>query len=126
MTGDVPVDAARRERDNRTMGDPLDFYLDEGGWPYPDDDGDEDAGGPVDERSLWDDDLVALHAVSPHLLDDLSDDERAVVVARFGLAGGEPMTMAEVAATLGLSPWRARGLLAGGIASLRSSLGEAP
>ena len=31
-----------RGRDNRIMGDPLDFYLDEGGWPYPDEDVDED------------------------------------------------------------------------------------
>ena len=106
------------------MGDPLDFYLDEGGWPYPDDDVDGDAGGPADPRASSDDDLVALHALYPHLLDGLTDTERAVVVARFGLGGAEPMTMSQVAASLGMSPWRARGLLAGGIASLRTTLGE--
>ena len=108
------------------MGDPLDFYLDEGGWPYPDEDVDGDTGGPADLRAISDDDLVALHALSPHVLDGLTNTERAVVVARFGLGEAEPMTMAEVAATLGMSPWRARGLLAGGIASLRSTLGETP
>lgn len=107
------------------MGEPLDFYLDEGGWPYPDD-GDEDTTGPIDLRSGSDDDLVALHAVAPHLLDGLSETERAVVVARFGLGGDEPMTMAEVAATLGMSPGRTRGILAGGLANLRATLGDAP
>jgi hypothetical protein len=116
----------RAGRDNRTMGDPLDFYLDEGGWPYPDEDVDGDAGGPADLRATSDDDLVALHALSPHLLDPLTEAERAVVVARFGLGGAPPMTMSQVADTLGMSPWRARGLLAGGIASLRSTLRETP
>ena len=106
------------------MGDPLDFYLDEGGWPYPDEDGDGGAGGPADPRASSDDDLVALHALSPHLLDGLTDTERAVVVARFGLGDAAPMTMSQVAASLGMSPWRARGLLAGSIATLRSTIGE--
>jgi hypothetical protein len=108
------------------MGDPLDFYLDEGGWPYPDEDLDGDAGGPADLRAISDDDLVALHAHSPHFLDGLTEAERAVIVARFGLGGAEPMTMSQVAATLGMSPWRTRGLLADSIDTLRATLGETP
>jgi DNA-directed RNA polymerase sigma subunit (sigma70/sigma32) len=106
------------------MGDPLDFYIDEGGWPYPDDGDDDRVTGPEDLRSGSDDDLVALHAIAPHLFDGLTPTQRAVVVARFGLGGDAPMTLAEISATLGLSPSRTRGYLAGGLASLRTTLGE--
>ena len=64
------------------MGDPLDFYIDEGGWPYPDDGDDDRVTGPEDLRSGSDDDLVALHAIAPHLFDGLTPTQRAVVVAR--------------------------------------------
>ena len=107
------------------MGDPLDFYTNEGGWPYPDDGDDDDrVTDPEDLRSGSDDDLVALHAIAPHLFDGLTPTQRAVVVARFGLGGGEPMTLAEISTTLGLTPSRTRGYLAGGLASLRTTLGE--
>jgi DNA-directed RNA polymerase sigma subunit (sigma70/sigma32) len=106
------------------MGDPLDFYTNEGGWPYPDDGDDDRVTDPEDLRSGSDDDLVALHAIAPHLFDSLTPTQRAVVVARFGLGGGEPMTLAEISTTLGLTPSRTRGYLAGGLASLRTTLGE--
>jgi DNA-directed RNA polymerase sigma subunit (sigma70/sigma32) len=107
------------------MGDPLDFYLDEGGWPYPDDSGDDDGTRgpePVDVRSDADDDLVALHALSPQALADLTEVERAAVVARFGLGGGAPMTMVELRAALGLSRDRTRAVLTDGLDKLRTAL----
>jgi DNA-directed RNA polymerase sigma subunit (sigma70/sigma32) len=106
------------------MGDPLDFYIDEGGWPYPDDGDDDRVTGPEDLRAGSDDDLVALHALEPHVLDALTPTERSAVVARFGLDGAEPMTMAEVAEVLGLSLGRTRVALTNGVARLRSSLGD--
>jgi DNA-directed RNA polymerase sigma subunit (sigma70/sigma32) len=111
------------------MGDPLDF-IDEGGWPYPDDDGDGDASPrrrtrePADLRSDADDDLVALHALDPRALASLSEEERAVVSARFGLDGRDPMTMAQVGTALGLSRGRCRTALAGGLGKLRGALGD--
>jgi DNA-directed RNA polymerase sigma subunit (sigma70/sigma32) len=111
-------------RDKWCMGDPLDFYIDEGGWPYPDDGDDDRVTGPEDLRATSDDDLVALHALEPHVLDSLTPTERAAVVARFGLDGTEPMTLAEVAESLGLSEGRARVAVANGVARLRSALGD--
>ena len=111
------------------MGDPLDF-IDEGGWPYPDDDGDGNpgnarpAGEAVDLRSDADDELVALHALSPRALATLSDEERAVVAARFGLDGHDPMTMQQLAAALGLSRARCRTALSGGLGKLRGALAD--
>jgi DNA-directed RNA polymerase sigma subunit (sigma70/sigma32) len=109
------------------VGDPLDFHLDEGGWPYPDEvDDDARTIEPADQRSDADDDAVALHALTPHALGGLSAPERAAVVARFGLDGKEPMTMAEVQASLGVSRDQARLALAGGLAKLRTALGDPP
>lgn len=107
------------------MGDPLDFYIDEGGWPYPDDGDDDRVTGPADLRADSDDDLVSLHALEPHVLDSLTPTERAALVARFGLDGADPMTMTEVADSLGLSPGRTREAVASGLARLRSALGDA-
>ncbi len=105
------------------MGDPLDF-VDEGGWPYPDDDDAVRIPEPVDHTSDTDDDLVALHALTPRALASLSDVERAVVTARFGLAGQAPMTMPELGASLGLSRARCRTALSGGLGKLRWALGN--
>jgi DNA-directed RNA polymerase sigma subunit (sigma70/sigma32) len=115
------------------MGDPFDFFLDESGWPYPDegDDGEKPRDGeerrdhePADVRFGTDEDAVALHALTPQVLARLSRTERAAVVARFGLDGGDPMTMAELSESLGLSRDRARVALFGGLAKLRSVLGD--
>jgi DNA-directed RNA polymerase sigma subunit (sigma70/sigma32) len=115
------------------MGDPFDFFIDESGWPYPDegDDGDErrdrdrdQAHEPADVRFGTDEDAVALHALTPQVLARLSRTERAAVVARFGLDGHDPMTMAELSASLGVSRDRARVALFGGLTKLRSVLGE--
>jgi DNA-directed RNA polymerase specialized sigma24 family protein len=110
------------------MGDPFDFFIDEGGWPYPDADdaGDLRARGPepIDLRSDADDDLVALHALAPRALAELSDLERAAVTARFGLTGSAPMTMSELGDSLGLSRDRTRVVLAEGLGKLRSALAD--
>ncbi len=105
------------------MGDPFDF-IDEGGWPYPDDGADDRPLEPIDPRGDADDDAVALHALSPRVLASLSDVERAAVSARFGLDGGEPRTLAEVGASLDLSPSRTRDLLAGALGKLRAALAD--
>jgi DNA-directed RNA polymerase sigma subunit (sigma70/sigma32) len=105
------------------MGDPLDF-VDEGGWPYPDEDPDTREPEPVDLRSDADDDLVALHALSPRALAPLSDDERAVVAARFGLDGHDPMSVDRLGPALGMSRARCRAALASGLVKLRDVLGD--
>ena len=105
------------------MGDPLDF-IDEGGWPYPDDVVDARRPEPIDVRSDADDDLVALHALSPRALALLSPVERAAIAARFGLDGNDPQTMVELRASLGLSRERTRVALSGGLDKLRSALSD--
>jgi DNA-directed RNA polymerase sigma subunit (sigma70/sigma32) len=105
------------------VGDPFDF-IDEGGWPYPDDVVDPRWPEPADLRSDADEDLVALHALTPHALAGLSDVERAAIVARFGLGGGAPMTMVQLRTSLGLSRDRTRTALSGGLDKLRSALSD--
>jgi DNA-directed RNA polymerase sigma subunit (sigma70/sigma32) len=105
------------------MGDPLDF-IDEGGWPYPDELVDARWPEPIDLRSDADDDLVALHALSPRALASLSPVERAAVAARFGLDGNGPLTMVELRTSLGLSRDRTRVALSGGLDKLRTALSD--
>jgi DNA-directed RNA polymerase sigma subunit (sigma70/sigma32) len=108
------------------MGDPFDF-ISEDGWPYPDDD---DAGTDdleaIDIRSDADDDLVALHALSPQALSVLSETERLVMTARFGLDGHEPRTLRELHDELGLSRERVRHALSDGLDKLRGALADTP
>jgi DNA-directed RNA polymerase sigma subunit (sigma70/sigma32) len=111
------------------MGDPFDFFLDESGWPYPDegDEGEERRERdhePADVRFGTDEDAIALHALTPQVLATLSRTERAAVVARFGLDGHDPMTMVELSESLGLSRDRTRVALFGGLTKLRSVLGD--
>jgi DNA-directed RNA polymerase sigma subunit (sigma70/sigma32) len=105
------------------MGDPLDF-MNEDGWPYPDDGDESDHLEPIDVRSDADDDLVALHALSPHSLLLLSDTEREVISARFGLDGQAPRTLQELHDELGLSRDKVRIALSDGLTKLRGALGE--
>jgi len=113
-------------RDNRSVGDPFDFYLDESGWPYPDEAEERPAEEPVDWRADADDDAVALHALTPQALAGLSRAEQAAVVARFGLDGHAPMTMTQLQTALGLSRDQTRLALTGGLAKLRTVLGDGP
>jgi hypothetical protein len=139
------VDIESRACDHCGMGNPLDF-VDEGGWPYPDD-GDGDGVGidglgfdgarrvpgdrpapwlaePADFRNNADDDAIALHALTARALAPLSPAERAAVVARFGLDGSEPLSMVELGTALGLSRDRTRAALAGGLGKLRDALSD--
>ncbi|MGH9184228.1 MAG: sigma factor-like helix-turn-helix DNA-binding protein [Acidimicrobiales bacterium] len=88
------------------------------GWPY--DDGDRD---PADPAADVDDDSIALHALTPQLLDELDPLERQVVTARFGLDGGRARSMKELCHDLGLPRSDVRMALGGGLAKLRSHLG---
>lgn len=60
------------------------------GWPYPD-----GAPEPVADDDI-DLDVLELRA-DPHLYDSLTDDERRVLLARFGLADGRARSMKELA-----------------------------
>jgi DNA-directed RNA polymerase sigma subunit (sigma70/sigma32) len=103
------------------MGDPFDF-ISEDGWPYRDDGDDAEDLEPIDLRSDADDDLVALHALPPHALLELTSTERLVVSARFGLDGHQPRTLRELHDELGLSRERVRHALADGLDKLRGVL----
>ncbi|HMG41740.1 MAG TPA: sigma factor-like helix-turn-helix DNA-binding protein [Acidimicrobiales bacterium] len=104
------------------MGDPLSF-MSEDGWPYPDDDDVAEQVEPVDLRYEADDDLVALHALPRHVVLDLTDDERAVIVRRFGFDGQPPCSLTEIHDQLGRPRREIREILLGGITKLRTELG---
>src|SRR3954453_7290877 len=73
------------------------------GWPYPDSDADIDLiDEPADFDAVFDDDVVNLHAMAPHLFDGLEPVERAVLSARYGLDGGPPRSMRQIQHSLGL------------------------
>lgn len=104
------------------MGDPLSF-MSEDGWPYPDDDDVAEQVEPVDLRYETDDDLVALHALPRHVVLDLTDTERAVIVRRFGFDGQPPCSLTEIHDQLGMSRREIREILLGSITKLRTELG---
>lgn len=96
------------------------------GWPYPDQDADEGVDQLeelIDVASDTDDDLVSLHAASPHLLDGLGPVERAVITARYGLDGREPRTIREIQHDLDLPRADLRVALGDGLAKLRAQVG---
>jgi RNA polymerase sigma factor (sigma-70 family) len=59
------------------------------------------------------------------LLPSLEDDDRAVLVLRFGLGGAAPMTLASVARTLGVSPDAVRQRQTRGLRTLRRAMDPA-
>jgi DNA-directed RNA polymerase sigma subunit (sigma70/sigma32) len=89
------------------------------GWPYPDVEEEPDA---LDVDAELDDDLVSLHALAPHLFDDLSPLERLVICSRFGLDGRTAVSMKSLQQELGLSRAELRGALGGGLGKLRTHL----
>ena len=90
----------------------------EGGWPYPD-------SGPevVDPQGEADDDIVSLHAASGHLFDGLSDVERRVITAHYGLDGHAACSMKELHTELGLTRAELREVLGSGLGKLRARFG---
>jgi hypothetical protein len=93
------------------------------GWPYPDGDAvDGDLCDPADLDAESDDELLSLHGLGAHLLDGLTDLERAVVAGRFGLDGRPARTMKALHAELGLSRAELRPILGDALAKLRRHL----
>ena len=90
----------------------------EDGWPYPD-----ELVEVTDHSADVDDDLVSLHAGSPHLLDELDDAERQVVTAHYGLDGRPPRTMKQLRNQTGMSRAEVRTDLGTVLEKLRSRLG---
>jgi DNA-directed RNA polymerase sigma subunit (sigma70/sigma32) len=90
------------------------------GWPYPDDDElDGDLHDPADLDAETDEEILSLHGLGTHVLDGLTDLERAVLEARFGLDGGPPRTMKELQTELSLSRAELRTLLGDALAKVR-------
>jgi DNA-directed RNA polymerase sigma subunit (sigma70/sigma32) len=106
------------------MGDRFDLvdFIDESGWPYPDETAGAATPEPADVRAEPDDDAVALHALRNAAVAALSDEERAAIIARFGLDGRPPMTMSELHDELGVSNGRTRAVLTSGLVKLRAAL----
>jgi DNA-directed RNA polymerase sigma subunit (sigma70/sigma32) len=113
-----------RSLDPGFVDDPDDArWPSDAGWPYPDDD--EHAGDlhdPADPDAESDDEILSLHGLGAHVLDGLSDVERAVVAGRFGLDGGPPRSMKELQADLGLSRAELRPILGEALAKVRHHL----
>jgi DNA-directed RNA polymerase sigma subunit (sigma70/sigma32) len=89
------------------------------GWPYRDAVTGADAS---DHDADVDDDLVALHALAPHLLDGLSALERDVIAARFGLDGRPARSMKQLQLDLGVPRSDLRVALGAGLAKVRAHL----
>ena len=91
------------------------------GWPTPD----QEEAEPLDVIDLdaeLDLDALSLHAPPPHLFDGLTETERTVLGARFGLGGQRVRTMKELHAELELSRHELREALASALAKLRDQL----
>jgi len=85
------------------------------GWPYPD-------GRP--EPAAEDDvdlDVLELRA-DPHLYDALSDDERSVLLHRFGLLDGRARSMKELAKDHAMTHAQVRTLLESALDKVRHRL----
>ena len=91
------------------------------GWPTPE----EDELEPLDQVDLDaepDLDALALHAPPPHLFEDLTESERFVLDARFGLEGARVRSMKELHTEMELSRQELRELLASALMKLRERL----
>ena len=94
------------------------------GWPYPDaDELDGDLHDPPDLDAETDDELLSLQGLGSHLLDGLTDLERAVVAGRFGLDGRPARTMKALQRELGLSRAQLRPVLGDALGKVRQHLG---
>jgi DNA-directed RNA polymerase sigma subunit (sigma70/sigma32) len=93
----------------------------EDGWPYSD--GNRPGDSLADPTAEPDDDLVAVQALWPHLLDGLDPLERRVVDARIGLHG-EPRSMKQIQRDEGMPRAELRLALGSGLAKLRLHLGS--
>lgn len=90
------------------------------GWPIP-----EEADEPYDVADLsaeLDLDALSLHAPPPHLFDELTATERAVLAGRFGLDGRPARSMKELHVELGMSRHDVRDALGSALEKLRVHL----
>jgi hypothetical protein len=90
------------------------------GWPAPevDDDGDDF----IDPAGDIDDDALCLAVPPPHLYDGLTELERRVLGARFGIGAAPPRSMKELHVELGLTRHEVRDALESGLHKLRARL----
>ncbi|HEX9683092.1 MAG TPA: hypothetical protein VGA13_08415 [Acidimicrobiales bacterium] len=74
------------------------------------------------EEDPFDEDLIALHAFAPHMLDDLEPLERLVLSARFALNDHPVQSMREIHQELGVSRRELRDALGTGLEKIRRHL----
>lgn len=91
------------------------------GWPTPDEDESEPY-DVVDLEAELDLDALSLHAPPPHLFETLTDTERTVLGARFGLSGQTVRSMKELHTELDLTRHELREALASALGKLRDQL----
>lgn len=91
------------------------------GWPTPDQE-EVEPYDVIDLDAELDLDALTLHAPPPHLFDGLTETERTVLGARFGLGGQPVRTMKELHVELDLSRQELREALATALAKLRDRL----
>lgn len=85
------------------------------GWPYPD-----GAAEPVADDQI-DLDVLEVRA-DPHLYDALTDDERSVLLARFGLADGRARSMKDLARERGTTHTEVREVLESALHKVKTKL----
>lgn len=90
------------------------------GWPSGEVDAAVDE--PSDPTGEIDLDAVCLHAAPPGTFDDLTELERTVLSARFGLDDTPERSMKELHDDLGMTRHEVRDVLESGLAKLRERL----
>lgn len=92
------------------------------GWPTPASADEADAVDVVDPDAEIDLDVLSLRAPPPHLLDDVTPLELAVLRGRFGLDGGPVRSIRRLHDELHVSEPVVRHALSSGLAKLRAHL----
>jgi DNA-directed RNA polymerase sigma subunit (sigma70/sigma32) len=93
------------------------------GWPSPvREEEDAEQLDVIDLDADIDLDALSLHAPPPHLFDGLSELERSVLGARFGLGGQPVRSMKELHTDLGVSRHELRDALEAALDKLRDQL----
>ena len=92
------------------------------GWPTPTSAEEDDADDVVDLDAEIDLDVLSLHAPPPHLLDELTELELAVLRGRFGLDGAPVRSVRRLHDELHVSEPAVRHALDSGLAKLRAHL----
>lgn len=95
----------------------------EDGWPYPDDAVPDSEVSPSLEDDV-DGDIVLLRSRAPRIFDDLTDLERRIVAAHYGLDGEPPRSIKVLHVELGLTRAEVRDSLVSGLEKLRKTLGS--